>query len=152
MRWIKRVRFGIYSRKKVRYKWCNAATFYWYIKRSRASGKIGPDGAAIKSVMFRAERASSTVVCGLIVRDAESRRAVNKERRHVGLCLWSWKWAWLCQHRYSQIINDSTSSVAPFMAVTQSCVLVESLTEENKRDNGAQLSIDTHSYNNKSSS
>lgn len=29
------------------------------------------------------------------------------------------------------------------MAVTHSCVLVESLTEENKRDNGAQLSIDT---------
>lgn len=29
------------------------------------------------------------------------------------------------------------------MAVTHSCVLVESLTEENKRDNGAELSIDT---------
>lgn len=34
-------------------------------------------------------------------------------------------------------------TVAPFMAVTHSCVLVESLTEENKRDNGAELPIDT---------
>lgn len=29
------------------------------------------------------------------------------------------------------------------MAVTHSCVLDDSITEENKRDNGAELSIDT---------